>query len=325
MKKSRFSLVRNDAAMDALVSQTDHQTLAVWAKACAGRVLHYFEDQYPNDRRPQQALDTLQAWIDTGVFRMAVIRKASLDSHAAAREVGEDNPARSAARAAGQAVATAHVITHAPGAAIYAQQAIHRRDLGRQLVKREGEVGVEVHHQSLALLAARGADRAEGARDDGFKLVHIAGPRVGAKQEQGFWIPRPHAFAPRLRPRLGSFLDESLDAPRSFPKRRESKGDSGEGFGASRIKSREDVQLAFVSGSRNETDPRSTESIGSAILNPVLHVALHGNRQLIEVFEPNRLTSSIAGRLGGADFFKEFPGRADVLCADVDESRPGAA
>ncbi|MAS38242.1 MAG: hypothetical protein CL610_29870 [Anaerolineaceae bacterium] len=126
MKKSRFSLVRNDAAMDALVSQTDHQTLAVWAKACAGRVLHYFEDQYPNDRRPQQALDTLQAWIDTGVFRMAVIRKASLDSHAAAREVGEDNPARSAARAAGQAVATAHVITHAPGAAIYAQQAIHR-------------------------------------------------------------------------------------------------------------------------------------------------------------------------------------------------------
>jgi len=29
---------------------------------------------------------------------MAVIRKASLDSHAAAREVGEDNTARSAAR-----------------------------------------------------------------------------------------------------------------------------------------------------------------------------------------------------------------------------------
>ena len=29
-------------------------------------------------------------------------------------------------RAAGQAVATAHVFTHAPGAAIYALQAIHR-------------------------------------------------------------------------------------------------------------------------------------------------------------------------------------------------------
>ena len=57
---------------------------------------------------------------------MAVIRKASLASHAAARDVGEDNAARSAAHAAGQAVATAHVPTHSIGAAIYALQAIHR-------------------------------------------------------------------------------------------------------------------------------------------------------------------------------------------------------
>ena len=57
---------------------------------------------------------------------MADIRKASLDAHAAAREVGEDNPARSAARAASQAVATAHVRTHSLGAANYALQAIHR-------------------------------------------------------------------------------------------------------------------------------------------------------------------------------------------------------
>ena len=57
---------------------------------------------------------------------MTVIRKASLASHAAAREVGEDDAARSAARAAGQAVATAHVPIHSIGAAIYALQAIHR-------------------------------------------------------------------------------------------------------------------------------------------------------------------------------------------------------
>jgi hypothetical protein len=60
------------------------------------------------------------------VFKMADIRKASLSSHAAAREVGEDNAARSAARAAGQAVATAHVPTHSIGAAVYALQAIYR-------------------------------------------------------------------------------------------------------------------------------------------------------------------------------------------------------
>lgn len=57
---------------------------------------------------------------------MSVIRKASLDSHKAAKDVGEDNVGRSAAHAAGQAVATAHVWTHAIGPAMYAQQAIHR-------------------------------------------------------------------------------------------------------------------------------------------------------------------------------------------------------
>ena len=48
------------------------------------------------------------------------------DAHAAAREVGEDNAARSAAHATGQAVATAHVPTHSLGAAIYALQAVYR-------------------------------------------------------------------------------------------------------------------------------------------------------------------------------------------------------
>ncbi len=93
---------------------------------CAERVLPYFEENYPDDHRPRQAIETLQTWIETGVFKMAVIRGASLAAHAAAREVGADNAARSAARAAGQAVATAHVPTHSMGAAIYALQAIHR-------------------------------------------------------------------------------------------------------------------------------------------------------------------------------------------------------
>jgi hypothetical protein len=126
MQKPKFSLAQHKEAFVVLVSKTDHQTLAVWAIDCAERVLPYFEQKYPDDHRPRDAIETLQTWIDTGVFRMAVIRQASLASHAAAREVGEDNAARSAARAAGQAVATAHVPTHAIGAAIYALQAIHR-------------------------------------------------------------------------------------------------------------------------------------------------------------------------------------------------------
>jgi hypothetical protein len=127
MKKSKFSLTScKDERILALVSKTDHKTLALWAIGCAERVMPYFEEKYPEDNRPRKAMETLQAWINTGVFKMAVIRNASLDSHAAAREVGEDNAGRSAARAAGQAVATAHVPIHSIGAAIYALQAIYR-------------------------------------------------------------------------------------------------------------------------------------------------------------------------------------------------------
>ncbi len=126
MKQKKFSIAHKDEEMLTLMSTTDHKILAIWAIDCAERVMQSFEEKYPEDKRPRTAIVTLQAWILTGIFKMAVIRKASLDSHAAAREVGEDSPARSAARAAGQAVATAHVRTHAYGPAIYAQQAIHR-------------------------------------------------------------------------------------------------------------------------------------------------------------------------------------------------------
>ena len=98
----------------------------MWAIDCAKRVLPYFEQEYPEDCRPRKALETLQIWINTGIFKMVVIRKAALASHAAARETGKDNAARSAARAAGQAVATAHVLNHSMGAAIYSLQAVHR-------------------------------------------------------------------------------------------------------------------------------------------------------------------------------------------------------
>jgi len=124
--KSRFSLAQIDPALRDLVAKTQHTTLAVWAADCAERVIPYFEEAHPQDGRPRQAVEACRAWVRTGVFKMADIRGASLASHAAAREVGEENAARSAARAAGQAVATAHVPAHSLAAASYALQAIHR-------------------------------------------------------------------------------------------------------------------------------------------------------------------------------------------------------
>lgn len=138
MKKSKFSINREDPEMRSLVQRTDHKVLAVWAKECAERILPVFEKEYPEDRRPKIALETLMEWIDTGKFKMSVIRKASLDSHAAAKEIWNDSPAASVAHACGQAVATAHVKTHAYGPAIYGQQAIFRATAGDEVeVKKE--------------------------------------------------------------------------------------------------------------------------------------------------------------------------------------------
>jgi len=108
-----------------LFNVDDHKALALWAADCAEHVLPFFEDQYPLDARPREALRTLRDWVNTGKFSMPVIRGASLAAHAAAREVKEaDHAARCAARAAGQAVATAHVPAHALGAALYAYKAV---------------------------------------------------------------------------------------------------------------------------------------------------------------------------------------------------------
>ncbi|HEX8236078.1 MAG TPA: hypothetical protein VF600_08995 [Abditibacteriaceae bacterium] len=103
----------------------EHQkVMATWAADCAERVQPFFEEMYPEDARPRKAIEVCRAWVQTGVFKMADIRGASLAAHAAAREAKDNNAACFAARAAGQAVATAHVPQHAFGGAYYALKAI---------------------------------------------------------------------------------------------------------------------------------------------------------------------------------------------------------
>ena len=153
MERPRFSVTYKDKSVVELVERTDHRIVAVWAIDCVERVMSHFEEIYPDDNRPRIAIKTLQAWINTGNFNMATIRTASLDSHAAAREVGDDNAARSAARAAGQAVAAAHVPTHSIGAANYALQALFRAAETRDA---EAAVAKERDWQYKRLVALRG-------------------------------------------------------------------------------------------------------------------------------------------------------------------------
>jgi hypothetical protein len=116
--------------------KAEQRMLALWAADCAEHVLPYFEEKYPKDDRPRKAIEACRAWVALGVFRMDDIRKASLDAHAAAREAKEDD-AIAAARAAGHAVATAHVPTHAFGAPTYAIKAAatHSGNVNDGLIK----------------------------------------------------------------------------------------------------------------------------------------------------------------------------------------------
>jgi cation diffusion facilitator CzcD-associated flavoprotein CzcO len=78
-----------------------HRALALWAANCAEHTLHFFEDKYPNDKRPRFALEVLHKWV-RGELEMVKCREAAFEAHAAARNA-EDKAAVTAARATGQA------------------------------------------------------------------------------------------------------------------------------------------------------------------------------------------------------------------------------
>ena len=128
-------------------NKQDQRSLAIWAADCAERVLPFFEKAYMKDDRPRKAIEACRTWVRTGVFKMADIRKASLAAHAAAREAKENNAACFAARAAGQAVATAHVPQHAFGAAYYALKVVAAANSANAEVK----IAKELNWQSRRL------------------------------------------------------------------------------------------------------------------------------------------------------------------------------
>lgn len=47
-----------------LLSDQNHQLLALWAADCAEHVLPLFESQVPDDPRPRQAIEATRAWVN---------------------------------------------------------------------------------------------------------------------------------------------------------------------------------------------------------------------------------------------------------------------
>ena len=88
--------------------------MVLWATDCAEHVLPYFEEKYPKDDRPRNAVEAGRAWA-RGEIATSEARSAAFAVHAAARDADQ-----AAARAAARAAATAHVAGNAAHAANYA-------------------------------------------------------------------------------------------------------------------------------------------------------------------------------------------------------------
>jgi hypothetical protein len=132
VRDARFITVRRGGTL----SDADHHRLGRWAADCAEHVLHFFEDDRPDDVRPRRAIDLARAWT-RGEIAMTEARTAAGHAMGAARDLR--GPGRHAAYAAGQAAAVAHVAAHELGAAAYAIRAVreaapepHRAEAGRR-------------------------------------------------------------------------------------------------------------------------------------------------------------------------------------------------
>jgi len=106
-----------------LIEKQKHQTLVLWALEYAQELTNKFEEKYPNEHRPREAVKAGRAWAQ-GKIKMPAAKKAICAVHNAATQIANDIVYCSIARAIGHAVATVHVETHAIGGPIYALTAL---------------------------------------------------------------------------------------------------------------------------------------------------------------------------------------------------------
>ncbi len=124
--------------LDLIILQK-HRTLVLWTIDCSMRMLPLFEEKYPLDVRPRNAVEAAKDWA-FGKIKMPEAKAAALAAHDAATAVKDDYSAAAVARAMGHVVGTVHVETHAIGVIMYGlTAAVHRGGVegSEELVKKE--------------------------------------------------------------------------------------------------------------------------------------------------------------------------------------------
>lgn len=102
-----------------LIETQSKATLAIWAVDYSERViLPLWCKYYPNDLRPQNALNAAREWL-SGAIKLPQAKAVILECHAAASEADGNAVAQAAARAIGQCASTIHSARHCIGLAFY--------------------------------------------------------------------------------------------------------------------------------------------------------------------------------------------------------------
>jgi hypothetical protein len=134
MPKARKMLTEWDAPyIQSLVARIETQsksTLAHWALDYSETVLlPLWSKYYPEDLRPQNALDAAREWL-SGDIKLPQAKPFILACHAAARDADAIPTAQAAARAIGQSASTIHSARHCIGLALYGSIAVAHDRLG---------------------------------------------------------------------------------------------------------------------------------------------------------------------------------------------------
>ena len=151
-----------------LLDPKSHSALALWAANCAKGVLPLFEKTI-KDSRPRNAIIIGKAWA-AGNVKTGGAMKASLAAHAAARNA-KDPIAKAAARAAGQAVATAHCADHSMEALLYVLKVYEMRGMSfermlkAQIAKLPAKLKPMVRKGVLSRLSIQGRSK-KSAKED---------------------------------------------------------------------------------------------------------------------------------------------------------------
>ncbi|AHF07228.1 putative immunity protein [Desulfitobacterium metallireducens] len=151
-----------------LIKTQSKSTLAHWAVDYAeGVILPLWSKHYPDDMRPQNALNAAREWL-AGKIKLPEAKKQILECHAAAREADGKPAAQAAARAIGQCASTIHSARHCIGLALYGAIAVSYDTLGTKVPWEQLEqcVAVECGRMLDALRAVAVDDEPNPAKID---------------------------------------------------------------------------------------------------------------------------------------------------------------